>query len=153
MAEKRDNSLSPIESNVPYILQMENMVSEKLITMCLLEGLIHGTPGVNTKACFTEIEGVNSNGMFYIEGINCKLPVNGDIFSPVSSYNTSAWTFGGKIGIFFDIIFYHHLDNNSKRNDVYACVVTLYRDIMTEPMNRSNMYNNEIITLRQMIDV
>ena len=72
---------------------MENRLSEKIIIMYLLEGIKHRTAGVNPNTHFNH---------------NWKLPVNGDILSSVSLCSTSARTFGGKIGILFDIIFCHH---------------------------------------------
>ena len=130
MTERRNHFLFPIEKAIPYILHTENRVSNTLVTICLLEGIHHRTTGVNTKACFTEIESVVNNSILSIENGNWKLPVNRDIQSPVSLCSTSAHKFGGKIVMLFNIIFLHHSDNNLRRHEFYVCVVTLYQDIM-----------------------
>ena len=152
VVEKRDEFLFSIEKTLPCILYMENRVSEKLITMCLAEGLKHRTAGVNTKSYFTEIDSMVNNGILSEENGNWKLPINGDTLSPVNFCNTSARTFGTKVGMLFDIIFHHHSDNNLRINCFYIYVVTFYQDIMNKARKRSNMSRYKIITLQQLID-
>ena len=106
VVDKRGRFLSPMEKTFPCILNIENRVSEKLITMCLLEGLKYSEPGVNTSAYFTEVEIIVNNGILSLGNSNWKLPVNGDTLSMVGLSNPSARTFVTEIGLLFDVIFF-----------------------------------------------
>ena len=63
VVNKCDKFIFPMEKAVTCILHLDNRVSEKSITMCLLEGLQHRTPGVDVKAYFAEVENVANNSI------------------------------------------------------------------------------------------
>ena len=152
VVDKSDKFLFPMEKAVPCILHMENRVSEKLITMCLLEGLAHRNAGVGAKEYFKEVEEAVNNGVLHVENGNWKLPVNGDTLSTVSLSNTSARMFALNIGKLFDLIFRHHEPSDDRRGRFEQCVVTMYQPIMKKLRKRSNMSVLEINTLQQNID-
>ena len=136
VAEKRGHFLFPMETTLPCILHIENRLIEKLITMCLLEGLKHRAAGVNTNSYFIEIESVVDNVIMSVYNGNWKLPVNGYTLSLVSLFNKSARKFGAKIGMLFDSILCHPSDKNLRRDELYVYVVTLYQDLMTKTRKR-----------------
>ena len=70
VVDKRDGFLFLMENVVPCILHMENRVSEKLITMCLREGLTYRNPGVGATEYFEEVEYAVNNGIPHPENGN-----------------------------------------------------------------------------------
>ena len=70
IVDKRDKFLLPMEKAVPCILHMESRVSEKLIIMCLLEGIGHRNVGVEAKEYFKEVEGAVNDGIPHVENGN-----------------------------------------------------------------------------------
>ena len=54
--EMRDTFLFGMELDVPYILHLENRISEKMVVTIILEGLRHRPTGVGTKGYFKELE-------------------------------------------------------------------------------------------------
>ena len=153
VVDKSDKFLYPMDKAVPCILHMENRVGEKLITMCLVEGLAHRNAGVGAKEYFKEVEELVNNGVLHVENGNWKLPVNGDTLSTVSLSNSSARVFALNIGKLFDLIFRHHEPSDDRRGRFERCVVTMYQPIMKKLRKRSNLTVLEINTLQQNIDV
>ena len=123
---KRDKFMLPMESDVPSILHLENRVSEKLITTCLLDGLQYRAPGVDTMAYFAEVDNVVNNSIFSAENENWELPENRDTLTTVTLSNDGTRTFARKIDMLFDVIFCRNNDNDLRRSESYKCMVTLY---------------------------
>ena len=78
---KRDTFLFPMEKSVLYILHLENRVSEKVITIYVLEELWYRAPGVDVKVYFADVENLVNNGILSAENRIWMLPVNGDTLS------------------------------------------------------------------------
>ena len=66
----------PMKKAVPCMLHIENRVSEKLITMYLIKGLTHPSPGVGAKEYFKEFETLINSYILHLENVNWKSLIN-----------------------------------------------------------------------------
>ena len=76
--EKREKFLFPMDLAVPFILHMENRISEKIAVMVILEGLRHRQSGSGTTLYFSELNKLLNNGILSEQNGNFVIPTAKD---------------------------------------------------------------------------